>query len=202
MSPADGASQAGTLRARNLRTVAALAALFLVPLALAFLVYYGTPWRPLSHLNHGVLITPPRPLPALSLRGADTGSSEALRGSWTLVAVGDGACDADCGRALLVMRQVHLALNRDMTRLARMYIATGQCCAGPLSAPGDPGVLVVPATSPQAAQALREFPPENRAHSVFVVDPLGNLMMSYDARTDPRGLLIDLQKLLRLSHIG
>jgi hypothetical protein len=35
-----------------------------------------------------------------------------------------------------------------------------------------------------------------------VVDPLGNLMMSYDARGNPRGLLEDLKKLLRLSHIG
>jgi hypothetical protein len=35
-----------------------------------------------------------------------------------------------------------------------------------------------------------------------VVDPLGNLMMSYDARNDPHGLLEDLRKLLRLSHIG
>jgi hypothetical protein len=35
-----------------------------------------------------------------------------------------------------------------------------------------------------------------------VVDPLGNLMMSYDAAKNPRGLLEDLKKLLRLSQIG
>ena len=202
MSPADTASEPGTVRARNLRTVATLAALFFVPLALAFLIYYGTPWRPLNHINHGVLIAPPRPLPALPVPQASAASSEAFRGTWTLVAVGDGACDADCSRALLVMRQVRLALNRDMTRVARLYITTGQCCASELSGRGDPGVLVVSATAPQVGQALTQFPTENRAHSVFVVDPLGNLMMSYDARTDPRGLLIDLQKLLRLSHIG
>ena len=45
-------------------------------------------------------------------------------------------------------------------------------------------------------------PAAQRADTVFVVDPLGNLMMSYDARQDPRGLLEDLKKLLRLSHIG
>jgi len=37
---------------------------------------------------------------------------------------------------------------------------------------------------------------------LFVVDPLGNLMMSYDVRGDPHGLLEDLKKLLKLSHIG
>ena len=47
-----------------------------------------------------------------------------------------------------------------------------------------------------------EFPTAGREHLLFVVDPLGNLIMSYDARQNPRGLLADLQKLLRLSHIG
>jgi len=83
-----------------------------------------------------------------------------------------------------------------------MYIATGHCCAGALTAPTDAGILVIDAASPGVAQALEQFPRADSGHSVFVVDPLGNLMMSYDARTDPRGLLIDLRQLLRLSHIG
>ncbi|HLY53210.1 MAG TPA: hypothetical protein VKQ31_09400 [Steroidobacteraceae bacterium] len=192
-------SGAGNVRARNLRTVAALAALYVLPLAFAFYLYYGSAWRPLGHVNRGTLIEPPRPLPALAL---PPGGAQAFRGTWTLVAIGDGACDSDCSRALLVMRQVHLALNRDMTRVARLYIATGHCCGGPLAAPGDGGTAVLAADSPALAQALQLFPAAERPHSVFVVDPLGNLMMSYDARTDPRGLLIDLQQLLRLSHIG
>ena len=53
-----------------------------------------------------------------------------------------------------------------------------------------------------AAALLAQFPASERAHTLFVVDPLGNLMMSYDARQNSRGLLEDLQKLLRLSHIG
>jgi hypothetical protein len=189
----------GNLRGRNLRTVTALAALYVLPLALAFILYYGSGWRPAGHVNRGTLIEPPRPLPALSSSPA---GGEAFRGTWTLVAIGDGACDGDCVRALLVMRQVRLALNRDMTRVARLYIATGHCCEGALSAPGDAGTQVVDASVPAVAQALAQFPAAGREHAVFVVDPLGNLMMSYDARTDPRGLLIDLQQLLRLSHIG
>ena len=51
------------LRARNLRLLGALAGLFLLPLALAFWVYYGTDWRPVQTVNHGELIHPARPLP-------------------------------------------------------------------------------------------------------------------------------------------
>jgi hypothetical protein len=46
------------------------------------------------------------------------------------------------------------------------------------------------------------FPVADREQSLFIVDPLGNLMMRYDVRQNPKGLLQDLKKLLSLSHIG
>lgn len=191
-------------RARNLRTVAALAALFLVPLALAFYVYYGTAWRPTGRVNHGSLISPPRPLPQPALPRVPPGAPAAVtvRGAWTLIYVGDGACDPDCQRALLVMRQTRLALNNDMTRVARVWLATAECCPAASRAPPEAGLVVLDASGPAAGALLQAFPAAGRAHSLFVVDPLGNLMMSYDARNDPHGLLEDLRKLLRLSHIG
>lgn len=197
-------------RARNLRTVGALAALFLLPLALAFYTYYGGGWRPAGHVNHGLLVRPPRPLPEPALPrvppaapGTAAGApGETFRGAWTLLYVGDGTCAEDCRRALLVMRQTRLALNTDMTRVARMFLVTGACGAAQARAAGDPGLIVLDASGPAAAALLGKFPAAGRTHSLFVVDPLGNLMMSYDARTDPHGLLEDLRKLLRLSHIG
>src|SRR5260370_1306788 len=85
-------SPARALRARNLGTLAALAALFLVPLVIAFFTYYGSDWRPAGRVNHGVLITPARPLPPVSLprvsRVAPHGTP--FRGKWTLVHAVDG----------------------------------------------------------------------------------------------------------------
>lgn len=192
------------VRARNLRTVAALAGLFFLPLALAFYTYYGTDWRPAGRVNHGRLLTPPRLLPALVLprTGRGPAVAETFRGSWTLVYVGDGRCDEDCRRALIVMRQTRLGLANDMSRVGRVWLATGTCCAPELAARPEPGLVVLDATGPAAGALLEVFPAAGREHSLFVVDPLGNLMMSYDARSDPHGLLDDLKKLLRLSHIG
>jgi hypothetical protein len=191
------------VRARNLRTVGALAALFLLPLALAFYTYYATDWRPVGRVNHGTLISPARPLPVIALPrapGSDAAAAATLRDRWTLVYVGDGACDGDCRAALHLMRQTRLGLNNDMTRVARVFLATGHCCAE--IAGGDAGLAVLDASGAPAAALLEQFPTDARAHSIYVVDPLGNLMMSYDARIDPHGLLEDLRKLLRLSHIG
>ena len=56
------------VRARNLRTVALLAALFLIPLLAAFWMYYGADWRPAQRTNHGELILPARPLPRAQRR--------------------------------------------------------------------------------------------------------------------------------------
>jgi hypothetical protein len=203
---------ANALRARNLRTLALLAALFLVPLVMAFFTYYGTAWRPAGHINHGRLITPARPLPVIALprvpldAAAPTAGAAApalaWRGVWSLVYVGDGGCDAACREALYLMRQTRLSLNNDMTRVQRVFLVTAGCCAREFLARAHPGLVVLDATGPAAQPLRREFSAADRAHSVFIVDPLGNLVMSYDARSDPHGLLEDLKKLLRLSHIG
>jgi hypothetical protein len=193
-----------TLRRRNLRTLALLAGLFLVPLLLAFLTYYGTSWRPLAHVNHGELIVPARPLPhtPLELLGPGAPSQGTpFAGKWALVYVGEGACDDDCRATLLLMRQTRLALNTDMGRVTRVFLVTAHCCAYEFLEREHAGLVLVNAQGAAAAALLAEFPPA-RHHTLFVVDPLGNLMMSYDAAKNPRGLLEDLKKLLRLSQIG
>ena len=193
------------LRSRNLRTLAGLAGLFLLPLAIAFWTYYGTGWRPMRMVNHGELIVPARPLAAADLRPAiaEPAPSPALfRGKWSLVYIGDGRCDDVCRTSLYVMRQTRLSLNNDMSRVERVFLATSECCARDFLAHEHPGLRVLDATGPSAGPLLRAFPLDEREQSVYIVDPLGNLMMRYDIRQNPKGLLEDLRKLLSLSHIG
>lgn len=186
------------IRAQNLRTVALLAAIFLIPLLLAFLMYYGQRWRPSGRTNHGELILPARALPHLSaLYNADT-----FTRVWSLVYIGDGACDDSCRNALYVMRQTRLALNNDMHRVQRVFLATGRKADGEFFAREHAGLIIIDASGAAAPRLLNAFPAQDRADSLFIVDPLGNLMERYDARADPRGLREDLSKLLKLSHIG
>lgn len=189
--------------------LAALAGLFLLPLLLAFYMYYATDWRPVKQVNHGALITPARPLPAVHLPQINISDSDTaapapqqLRTRWSLVYIGAGNCDEPCRQALYVMRQTRLSLNNDMSRVERVFLTTGNCCAREFLAHEHPGLVVLDAANEEGTRLLHEFPAEGRPYSVFIVDPLGNLMMSYDARQNPKGLLEDLKKLLRLSHIG
>jgi hypothetical protein len=201
--PAGSTPEEVALRARNLRTVGALAAVFVLPLLVAFWMYYGGGWRPAGQSNHGELIAPPIPLERTSLPRADGGAPVTLPyEAWTLVYIADGTCDEACRTALLVMRQTRLALNQDMTRLERVWLATGNCCDRDLVTREHQGLVALDASTAAGAALLAHFPETAREHAIFVVDPLGNLMMRHDARSDPKGLLSDLKKLLKLSHIG
>jgi hypothetical protein len=186
------------VRARNLRTVALLAALFLMPLLAAFGIYYGASWRPAQRTNHGELIVPARDLPRASTEyGART-----FTHLWSLVYVGAPACDDSCANALYVMRQTQLGLNNDMQRVQRVFVATGDARAPESLAREHPGVVVINARGLDGEALVRQFPADDRAHAIFIVDPLGNLMMRFDSRANPSGLREDLMKLLKLSHVG
>jgi len=185
---------------KNRRPILWMLLLFAAPLAGAFWLYYGSGWRPTGTTRHGELIEPVRALPPLVL--GDAGKN-ALLGQWTLLVVGSGesGCDAACRETLVYARQTWLSLGRENVRVRRLLLADAACCDAGYLRNEHQGLAVAPAGSP-GADAVRAAIPEPREHTVFIVDPLGNLMMRYDVRRDPKGLRDDLKKLLDLSHIG
>jgi cytochrome oxidase Cu insertion factor (SCO1/SenC/PrrC family) len=183
--------------------VALLALIFFLPLLFAFLVYYGSSWRPSGHTNHGVLIEPPKALPAAALGLAGTSDAVGrLTGKWSLLYIGDGACDEACRHTLYYMRQTQLSLGNLIPRTQRVWLATAHCCNLSADTETDPPLLAMNASGDTASALLAQFPTDHRDSTIFIVDPLGNLMMRYDSSADPKGLREDLKKLLDLSHIG
>jgi len=202
MSAPDMTAQKG---ARSRTQVWILVGVFFAPLALAFLLYYGSGgWRPPGSTNRGELISPARPLPNVDLptpNGAPLAAS-AWRGKWTLVYVGDGRCDERCRATLTLIRQTRLALNMDMARVQRIFLTTGSCCDRAYLDAEHPGLLIALADNEPGADLLAAFP-DTAAGSIYIVDPLGNLMMRHPPAAAPtKDLLEDLRRLLKLSHIG
>jgi len=178
---------------RQRRLLLGLAVLFFAPIGLSFYLYYGhSELQPLGRVNRGVLFEPPRELPAGSLPAASAGK-------WTLLFVGPGDCPTQCQEKLYDTRQVRLALDRDMTRVQRVFLATGSCCDQGFLQRDHPDLITLRADSDPnllAAMAVTE------AGRIYVVDPLGNLMMWYAPDAPPKGLLEDMKRLLKLSHVG
>ena len=174
-----------------------------LPLGFAFLVYYGSNWRPSGHTNHGTLIAPPHPLPRVALpRPEGKASADLLIGKWSLLYIGDGSCNDACHRALYYMRQTQLSLGNLIPRTQRVWLATDHCCDLSADTEQDPPLLSVSAQGDSGTALLAQFPADQRESTLFIIDPLGNLMMRYDCGADPKGLREDLKKLLDLSHIG
>lgn len=192
---------------RSRKQVWILVGVFFSPLLLAFLLYYGVGLRPSGSTNHGDLITPPVTLAEVELPGTADQSLPAntLRGRWTMVFIGDGACDTRCREALTLMRQTRLALGDDMPRVQRLFLISGNCCDRPYLETEQVGLLLGRIDNPAGKTLLETFPEGADAPQhgrIYLVDPLGNLMMSYAPDAPQKGLLEDLKKLLKLSHIG
>ena len=122
--------------------------------------------------------------------------------------VGDGACDERCRKALYLTRQSRLALNQDMRPRAARVPRDGRLLRRRVSSRRTPGPARTAARRRPARRACsrcsRRTPtaPVGSAGRIYLVDPLGNLMMSYPRAAPDKALLTDLKKLLRLSHIG
>ena len=171
-----------------------VASLFFVPLAAAIWLYFSSGWRPGGGAEHGELILPARPLPDSPF--------DTLKGAWLLVFVEDEACAPRCRAALADMRQARLALDKDAARVKRVLLHAGACCETGFGA-GEPDLMVLTAAGPEGGALRALFPPAaDGGHGIYIVDPHGNLMMSYPASGAATGLLKDLERLLRLSHIG
>ena len=195
---------------RQRRLLIGLALIFFGPLGVSFYLYYGHgSWHPGGRVNAGDLIVPPRPLPSLALPLQSSGEtdSEFLRRKWTLLYVQQGPCAERCRNSLYETRQVRLALDRDMDRVQRVFIADGDCCDLQFLHEQHPDLLAI-RMSPAAAPLLALLPrggagdKDANAHRIYLIDPLGNLMMLYTADAAPRGMLEDMKRLLRLSSIG
>ena len=198
MNPESAARRSGR------RQLLLVASLFFVPLAAAAFLYFYSGWRPAVGVQHGELIDPPRQLPAIALGLPDSGTTAAgvLRGRWFLVHVVTESCNERCFAVLAELRQLRLALDKDAPRVQRVLLHDGRCCDTGLPA-AEPDLLVLGATGSDGEAFRALFPPAaDGSNGIYIVDPHGNLMMSYPATGAARGLLKDLERLLRLSSIG
>lgn len=189
-------------------TLLLLVLLFMGPMALAMYMYFGggVAWRPSGNTAHGILYTEPRALPIDPIvLGPSSPSDEGtvdFGTLWTLLQVVRGDCrDETCRDALWQTRQVRRALGRDTLRVQRvLVVAAGRPDAGFLAAE-HPGVAVLDEDMEVTQTVLRALG-EFGEGDVFVVDPLGNLVMRFPAGTDMKDMHKDLSLLLKASQIG
>ena len=177
----------------------AIAAFCLAPFIAALAAYYW--WQPQGSMNYGELI-PTRPLIDAPLQHLDQRAfrlSE-LKGRWILLQLDDAACAEACRSKLYNMRQVRLAQGREMDRVERVWLILDDApLETQLMREYDGTRMLRAAGSP----LVGAFPPAGgvRDH-IYLIDPLGNLMLRFPRDADPRKMHKDLVRLLKVSRIG
>jgi hypothetical protein len=167
--------------------LALLGAFFILPVAASWMVWW-LDLAPGTTANYGTLL-PPQPVAIAPLA--------ALKGKWVLVQFDGGACDAWCERKLYFMRQVRRAQGKEMTRVERLWLLTDGV------APRAEVLAAIEGTAVAPAPAGAAFPADKSVTDhIYLVDPLGNLMMRFPRDADASRMIKDLQRLLRVSGFG
>jgi hypothetical protein len=186
-------------RRRARRTLLLLALVCLAPVVASYVAYYWL--RPAAQVNYGELLGAP---PAPEITGVDSAGAPlrlaALRGSWVLLSADAAGCDARCERKLYATRQARTMQGAERERVARVWLR-------PVDAPPPsaellaqhPGLIVIRGEARQWATLPG---PSGAPANIYLVDPLGNLVLRYPADPDIRRLAKDLERLLRASRIG
>jgi hypothetical protein len=177
------------------RTLLLLAAVTLAPVVASYVAYYLFPRAP--EANYGTLL-PTEPVAGIDGTRPD-GSPfrlEDLRGRWVLAAFGRGECDAGCQRKLYATRQARTMQGREQDRVVRVWFVLGDSAPPEALLAQHPGLVVVRVPDAVAGR----FP--GGATALYLIDPLGNLVLRYPENPDIKGLAGDLTRLLKASRIG
>ncbi len=197
-------------RPRSLMPVIAIFLICLAPVVFALLAYYvpALGLRSAVRTNYGQLVEPQRPIPDnLTVKDADGHPYDLnqLKGQWLLISAGPGACPESCVRGLFVLRNSHASQGKNVDRLERVWFVTDDAPIAPVVDEAYRGTHVLrvdPAAlaawlAPNAAQ-----PGAFLTQGLWIVDPLGHLMMQFPDAQQPEAVRDDIRTLLKNSRIG
>jgi hypothetical protein len=181
----------------------AVLAVCAAPLIASYLTYYVI--KPQGRTNYGALIDPrAHPMPALGTTTLDGQPAplEALKGKWLMLQVSDAACPTPCQKKLFEMRQLRLAQGKDMDRIERVWLITDNKPLETMLMREYDGTRMLRVKPDSLKTWLPTEPGTTAADHIYMIDPLGNLMMRFPKDGDPNRVKKDVAKLLKASRIG
>ena len=184
------------------------------PLIASYLSYYVI--KPEGRTNYGTILDPRSyPIPELASATLDgqPRTLEQMSGKWLMVSAGGADCLKACQEQLHAMRQWRLMQGKNMDRIQRVWLVLDDKPVDTAAlrrykdAEGQDvdlldGVTVLRAPAGAVGKWLPAGSGTSASDHVYLIDPLGNLMMRYGADAPPEALLDDLKRLLRVSRIG
>ena len=173
----------------------AIVAVAVASLTAAYALFYwtqtGAGW---STTNNGEFVVPTVTVQDLGWRDAEGVALDPEQ--WWLWHV-DAGCDSDCAKVARDLRAIHTLLNKDARRVQIGW--TDLTLTNPKisdEATVDSGQLGKPILIDYVGFEV------GVDIGIYIVDPIGNLVLYYAQGTDPALILEDLKRLLKVSQIG
>lgn len=177
---------------------------FVVPIIVVILMYQLN-WKP-NGVSLGELVKPPRLLDSAKELKDSEGvvlKPEFWKEKWSVVYIAD-QCEKACMDKLRDMRQLHVSLYKDITRTQRVFITNAQDVSDIKNK--YPDLIVVNQPLADVSKLTQQFQLNNEnitiSNRLYLVDPLGHLMMSYKPTVPLADVRKDITRLLRYSWAG
>ncbi|MFW2372239.1 MAG: SCO family protein [Gammaproteobacteria bacterium] len=177
---------------------------FAIPIIAAYAYFFFV--DDYSMGNHGELIQPIIHIESLALtniNGEPIAQDELIH-HWKMLYIADKDCDSACQETIYFMRQINTALGKNAGRFKHMiiHLETMSPEFKQLTENEYPSALHSYAFSSKLSDAFSGLNGELVSNSIYIMDPLGNIMMRFNQGTSPKMILKDLKRLLKISRIG
>jgi len=173
------------------------------PLIFSYLSYYVI--KPGGRTNYGTLLDPRlyegKVPAALGLDGKPV-QLASLKGKWVMLQAAPGDCQQTCKDQLVAMRQLRLMQGKGMERIERVWLITDAAPLDTMLMKVIDGTRMLRADPAAVSAWLPVETGGNPIDHMYLIDPLGNLMMRFPKDAAPAKVSKDVSKLLKASAIG
>ena len=180
--------------------------ILLIIFALPFIVSYyflktQTTNEKLETTNYGTFIEPLVQIQQFNLKLFDNTllNSDGLKDKWSLIYITNSHCLETCSSDIHLLRQVHIALGKDINRVQRIFLTTYNEDISFFKnlTIEYPELLFSNASLNPLYEMLSQI--SKKGNQIYLIDPGGNAILSYESNFNGGKLLKDLKKLLKFS---
>jgi hypothetical protein len=177
--------------------LALIALAFFGPMALAMWMYFSGQDVELG-ANHGALL---EPIVNVYDTLPDSGLADVSDVPWRLIYKNTDDCGQPCRQALYLSRQSRTMLGREMDRVARVFLH-GPALPDTLFLESEHADLLLLSDQALSELLASKTPGDLSSGGYYLVDPIGNLVLYFPPEIDPKAMVSDIKRLLRISQIG
>ena len=194
-------------RKHPLFIILCLIILFALPSLIARWVYFHPHLFSFKKSNYGQLITPPVAISNFPIMNSEhqlldnalpgknklkPAENKTTNSKWMMLLFNPEKCDSVCLKKIYDMRQLWIATGKFQDRVERAVLTYNN-----FQSPSEnTKILLI------SKNAVLKNPFKLTPGALYLVDPMGYIMMVYPKSEDPTDMLKDLEHLLMISRVG